>query len=97
MSMHLSNCSSPAIAPCAAASSVLAPFSAVAASGYSVLLTSVDLPEPDTPVTQVNSPTGIAAVTFFRLLPFAPRSTSWRLGSRGVRRAGSGIARRPAR
>ena len=33
---------------------------------------SVDLPPPETPVTQVKMPSGIAAVTFFRLLPRAP-------------------------
>ena len=32
---------------------------------------SVDLPPPDTPVTQVNTPSGISASTDFRLLPLA--------------------------
>ena len=35
-------------------------------------LTNVDLPEPETPVTQVNSPTGKETLTSFRLLPVAP-------------------------
>ena len=35
-------------------------------------MTSVDLPPPETPVTQVKSPSGIVAVTFLRLLPRAP-------------------------
>ena len=35
--------------------------SAVAARGYSVPFTSVDLPDPETPVTQVNRPRGIEA------------------------------------
>ena len=35
-------------------------------------MTSVDLPEPETPVTQVKSPSGIGTLTFFRLLPRAP-------------------------
>ena len=38
--------------------------------------TSVDLPEPDTPVTQVKRPTGNDTVTFFRLLPLAPTTRS---------------------
>ena len=32
-------------------------------------MTRVDLPPPDTPVMQVSVPSGICAVTFFRLLP----------------------------
>jgi hypothetical protein len=32
-------------------------------------LISVDLPEPDTPVMQVNRPTGSSSETSFRLLP----------------------------
>jgi hypothetical protein len=39
-------------------------------------LTSVDLPEPDTPVTQVNTPSGISTSTFFRLCSRAPRRLS---------------------
>jgi len=36
-----------------------------------VSISNVDLPPPETPVTQVNSPSGISAETFFRLLPRA--------------------------
>jgi hypothetical protein len=43
-----------------------------ATAAYSVSLTRVDLPEPDTPVTQVSRPTGKSTLTFFRLLPLAP-------------------------
>ena len=32
-------------------------------------MTSVDLPEPETPVTQVSRPTGISTVTFCRAVP----------------------------
>ena len=39
---------------------------------------SVDLPEPETPVTQTNSPTGRLAVTPCRLLPVAPLIVSAR-------------------
>lgn len=38
--------------------------------------TSVDLPLPETPVTQVKRPRGMATSTFFRLFPDAPRRTS---------------------
>ena len=42
-------------------------------------MTSVDLPPPETPVMQVKVPSGISAVTFLRLLPFAPTTLSMRL------------------
>jgi hypothetical protein len=43
-----------------------------AAAQYKVSFTRVDLPEPDTPVTHVNSPTGNSTLTSLRLLPLAP-------------------------
>ena len=46
---------------------------------------SVDLPPPETPVTQVNSPSGISAVTFLRLLPRALTTFSVRRGFFGRR------------
>ena len=52
--------------------SACARWMACAAAVYSVSLTSVDLPEPDTPVTQVSRPTGKSTLTFLRLLPLAP-------------------------
>ncbi|MCY1437466.1 hypothetical protein D9M71_536290 [compost metagenome] len=75
----------------------MAPFSAVAVIGNRVLLISVDLPEPETPVTQVNSPTGTSRFTFCRLLPRAPFSLSSFFLSRGVRSAGTAIFLRPER
>ncbi|MNO85974.1 hypothetical protein D3C76_773600 [compost metagenome] len=87
----------PSMLLCGAASRLLAPFSAVAASGYKVLLISVDLPEPDTPVTQVSRPIGISRSTFCRLLPRAPLSFSESFLSRGVRLAGTAIFLRPDR
>ena len=44
---------------------------------YSIALTNVskisdDLPDPETPVTQMNLPKGIVKSTFFKLLCFAP-------------------------
>ena len=58
---------------------------------------SVDLPEPETPVTQTNSPTGSSSVTSRRLLPRAPVIVSIRDGVDACRRAGIGICRWPAR
>ncbi|MNR01445.1 hypothetical protein D3C85_1172500 [compost metagenome] len=66
----------------------MVPFSAVAASGNRVLLISVDLPEPDTPVMQVNRPRGISRSTLRRLLPRAPLSLSNLSRSTAVRSAG---------
>ena len=63
----------------------------------SVSFTSVDLPEPETPVTQVKSPSGNSASTFLRLLPVAPITLMTRFGSRGVRSPGSAIFVRPER
>ena len=45
------------------------------------------MPPPETPVTQVKQPSGIEAVTSFRLLPRAPRTVSWRRLS-SLRRCG---------
>ena len=59
-------------------------------------MSKVDLPPPETPVTQVNRPSGISAVTFFRLLPRAPASRSTRCGFFG-RRSGTAISRAPER
>ena len=62
----------PSTLSCASGVCVVAPFNAVAANGNKVPLINVDLPEPDTPVTQVITPKGISSVTFFKLLPLAP-------------------------
>ena len=42
--------------------------------GCKVSFISVDLPLPDTPVTQMSFPKGNSTSTFFRLFPFAPLS-----------------------
>ena len=47
---------------------------------------SVDFPEPDTPVTQVNKPKGMSTVRFFKLLPVAPWMRICLPGVGGVRR-----------
>ena len=68
-----------------------------AAKAESVSLISVDLPEPETPVTQVIRPMGISAVTFFRLLPRAPRIVIVLPGCGGARSAGTSMRSRPER
>ncbi len=60
-------------------------------------LISVDLPEPDTPVTQTKRPTGISTVTSLRLLPRAPTTRRLFAASRRWRRAGTAIDLRPER
>ncbi|MCY1435853.1 hypothetical protein D9M71_519610 [compost metagenome] len=97
MSTTLSRCCRPSKESWAAVSRLVAPFSAVAVIGNRVLLISVDLPEPDTPVTQVNSPTGSSRLTLCRLLPRAPFSLSSVFRLRGVRLAGTAIFLRPDR
>jgi len=59
-------------------------------------LTSVDLPDPLTPVTAVSTPSGIVTSMFFRLFSRAPRITSSPL-SAGRRACGVGIERWPVR
>ena len=60
-------------------------------------ITSVDLPEPDTPVTHVISPSGNVAVASRRLLPLASTMRSRRPGCAGRRCFGTGMRRRPLR
>ena len=68
-----------------------------ATNWYSVSLMSVDLPEPDTPVTHVITPSGMSTVTLRRLLPRALRMRRTRSSWRGVRIGGIAIARLPER
>src|SRR6185312_10084392 len=53
-------------------------------------LTSDDLPDPDTPVTAVNVPSGNATSTLRRLCSRAPSTTSSRPGTTGRRLTGPG-------
>ena len=46
-----------------------APLSSLATIGNSVSLINVDLPDPETPVMQVNNPACRVRSMFFRLLP----------------------------
>ena len=54
---------------------------------------SVDLPEPETPVTQTNRPTGRLRSTAFRLFPVAPRMRSRFLADGRLRVPGTWIDR----
>src|SRR5882724_10918872 len=69
--------------------------SCVATARNRVSLTKVDLPDPETPVTQVSNPNGNSVVTFFRLLAVAPTTRSMRFGSGARRFAGISMRRRP--
>ena len=60
-------------------------------------LTSVDLPEPLTPVTATNIPSGNDTSMSWRLCSLAPITFSSRPGVRGRRTAGSGMDLRPER
>ena len=57
--------------------------------------TNVDLPEPDTPVTATNNPSGISTSISLRLFSFAPLTINLRFGSTGRRILGISIALRP--
>jgi hypothetical protein len=59
-------------------------------------LTSVDLPEPLTPVTAVKVPSGIATSMFFKLFARAPRMTISPFDA-GRLADGVGIERSPRR
>ena len=63
---------------------------------FRILLTKVDFPEPETPVTAMNLPSGKRAVTSFKLFSAAPVNSIKRpLPTR--RSVGTGIARFPER
>ena len=70
MSMTLSRCSSPRIVS-QGAGVWRAPLRRRDAVLNSVSMVRVDLPPPETPLTQTNLPSGKSAVTSFRLLPVA--------------------------
>src|ERR1700742_2176366 len=95
MSMILSICSSPSMRSCGAAPS-LALLSLRAIARYSVSISKVDLPPPETPVTQVNRPSGISAEMFLRLLPRALITLMVRRWF-GGRRSGTSTAGSPVR
>ena len=71
MSMTLSRCSRPSIPSCAPGS-VIAPFKSRASASRRMSPTSELFPEPDTPVTQMNSPSGNIDVDPFQVIVPAP-------------------------
>ena len=76
---------------------VRAPLSSRASALYKMSLTSVDLPDPDTPVTATRQPSGNATSTPRRLCSAAPLTATSRLLSRFLRLAGTGMDSRPDR
>ncbi len=74
-----------------------APLRREASTSYRMSLTSEDLPEPLTPVTDVSTPSGKSTVTLRRLLARAPTTVILRLLSMRRRFFGVGISRRPVR
>jgi hypothetical protein len=56
-----------------------------------VSLTSVDLPEPETPVTQVKRPTGSATVDVLQVVAARALDPEPRLGGGAGRRFGTGM------
>src|ERR1051325_2136987 len=85
----------PSIRSCAPGSSA-ALYKVFASDRYKMSLTSVDLPEPLTPVTAVSTPNGMRTSRFFRLLARAPRITRSPFNS-GRRALGVGMDRAPVR
>lgn len=74
-----------------------APLSSRARCVYRMSFTSVDLPEPETPVTAVSTPSGKDTSMSWRLFSRAPCTVSLRLWSAGRRTSGSGISFLPDR
>ena len=70
--MTLSSLSIPYISRCFPGTSY-ARFRSLASLLYRISFMSELLPEPETPVTQVNTPVGMSTSTDFRLLAAAPR------------------------
>ena len=62
-----------------------------------VSITKEDFPPPETPVTQVNVPSGILAVIFLRLLAWAPITLNLRFSEIGLLALGVSISRTPER
>ena len=94
MSMTLSSASMPSMPSCAPGR-VRARFRSRERALRTISLTSVDLPEPETPVTQVKTPSGMRTSMFLRLCSRAPRTSSSPVGLR--RCAGTAIFRAPER
>ena len=74
-----------------------APLILLASDAYRMSLTSVDLPDPLTPVTATKQPSGKATSMLRRLCSRAPSTTSSRPFCRGRRTVGTSICLRPDR
>jgi len=94
ISITLSTWSRPSTASWSPGSS-WAPCSSAASARRRTSWSRDDFPEPETPVTAVNTPTGNETSIAFRLWWRAPRTTSAPRGSRRV--SGTGIRRSPRR
>ena len=108
MSITLSRCSMPVMRSCGADRDAALPFSPVrpppprssgrrragSSPSLRMSLTSELLPEPLTPVTQTNSPSGMSTSMFFRLLWRAPWIVDSALSVRGRRCSGTAICLR---
>src|SRR5918992_5070294 len=79
--MILSRCSSPRTRLCVPGR-MRARLSLLATALYRISLTSVDLPDPDTPVTAVKTPSGTFALTLLRLCCVAPWISTYPDGRR---------------
>ena len=76
MSTTLSRCSSPSMRSWSPGLTLVAPFRSRASASRMISLTSELLPDPDTPVTHTNLPSGRPTVMFARLLCRAPTTVS---------------------
>ena len=81
----------------AAAPSTRPLFRRAAAKRNSVSLISVDLPEPETPVTQVNRPTGMLDGEILQIVAVRAANRDPVRTPGIARRCGTGMASRPAR
>ena len=89
------NCSAPRSRSKAPGDSVGLPM-ILSKPGYSTSWIKVDLPEPETPVTQTKRPSGISIETFLRLLAVTPSSSRRGvLGATGKGRGASTFMRPP--
>ena len=95
MAMTLSTLSVPSTRRCRPGGT-REPYTSAMSDRRRISFTSVDLPEPDTPVTQTNWPSGKVTSMSVRLCSRAPR-TVMVLSVAGRRTAGTAMDRFPAR
>src|SRR5258708_38045503 len=92
----LSRCCMPVTRVCLPGT-IRVPCSSLASALYRMSLTSVDLPDPETPVTATSKPSGNATSTPRRLCSAAPLTTTSRVLDRFRRACGTAITSRPVR